>query len=60
MGNSIRKMNSSDSREEISNVYEQSWKFAYKSNIPQEYLDSIPSGHWCGALDNSDRHNLYA
>lgn len=54
----IRKINSSDSREEISNVYEQSWKFAYKGIIPQDYLDSIPNGQWCGALDNPDRYTL--
>lgn len=54
----IRKVNLSDSREEISNVYEQSWKFAYKGIIPQEYLDSIPSGQWCVALDNPNRHTL--
>lgn len=40
----IRKINPTDSREEISNVYEQSWKFAYNGIIAQEYLDSIPSG----------------
>lgn len=54
----IRKINSSDSREEISNVYEQSWKFACKGIIPSDYLDGIPSGQWCGALDNPDRHTL--
>ena len=54
----IREINSSDSREEISNVYEQSWKFAYKGIIPQDYLDSIPNGQWCGALDNPDRYTL--
>lgn len=54
----IRKVNSSDSREEISNVYEQSWKFAYKGIISQDYLDSVPSDQWCGALDNFDRYNL--
>lgn len=54
----IRKMNLSDSREEISNVYEQSWKYAYKDIIPLNYLDSIPSGQWCSALDNPDRHTL--
>lgn len=37
----IRKINSSDSRKEISNVYEQSWKFAYKGIIPQDYLDRL-------------------
>ncbi len=54
----IREINSSDSREEISNVYEQSWKFAYKGIIQQDYLDSIPNGQWCGALDNPDRYTL--
>lgn len=54
----IRKINPTDSREEISNVYEQSWKFAYNGIIAQEYLDSIPSGQWCGTLDNPGRYNL--
>lgn len=54
----IRKVNQTDSRYEISNIYEQSWKYAYKGIIPQEYLDSIPSGQWCGAIDNPDRHTL--
>lgn len=54
----IRKINQTDSRYEISNIYEQSWKYAYKGIIPQEYLDSIPSGQWCGAIDNPDRHTL--
>lgn len=54
----IRKVNPSDSREEISNVYEQSWKTAYKGIIPQDYLDSIPKGQWCSSLDSPDRYNL--
>ncbi|MDE6863217.1 MAG: GNAT family N-acetyltransferase [Eubacterium sp.] len=54
----IRKINPSASREEISNIYEQSWKFAYKGIIPQDYLDSIPSGQWCGAFDNPDRYTI--
>lgn len=54
----IRKINPSDSREEISNIYEQSWKFAYKGIIPQDYLDGIPSGQWCGAFDNPDRYTI--
>lgn len=54
----IRKTNPSDKREEISNVYEQSWKFAYKGIIPQKYLESIPKGQWCGVFDNPDIHNL--
>lgn len=54
----IRKINSSDSREEISNIYEQSWKYAYKDIVSQAYLDSIPKGRWCSAFDNPDRHTL--
>lgn len=54
----IRKVNPSDSREEISNVYEQSWKTVYMGIIPQDYLDSIPKGQWCGSLDYPDRYNL--
>lgn len=54
----IRKINLNDSREEISNVYEQSWKFAYKGIVPQDYLDSIPKGQWCGAFDNPDRYTF--
>lgn len=36
----------------ISKVYEESWKYAYKGIIPQDYLDSIPEGHWAPNLDN--------
>lgn len=54
----IRKISPSDSREEISNIYEQSWKYVYKGIIPHEYLDSIPKGQWYGALDNPDRYTL--
>lgn len=54
----IRKINQTDDRTEISNIYEKSWKYAYKGIIPQEYLDSIPSGQWCGAIDNPGRNTL--
>ncbi len=54
----IRKMNPADSREELSNIYEQSWKYAYKGIIPQNYLDSLSCGQWCNAIDNPNRHTL--
>ena len=47
-----------DDRLEISNVYEQSWKSAYKGMIPQDYLDSIPSGRWAAKVDNPSWHSL--
>lgn len=58
MGIEIRKIIETDSREEISNIYEQSWKYAYKGIIPQDYLDSIQSGQWCKAFDNPERYTL--
>lgn len=54
----IRKITQIDSREEISNIYEQSWKYAYKDIIPQDFLDSIPVGQWCRAFDNPERYTL--
>lgn len=47
----IRLMNDRDDRRAISKVYEESWKFAYKGLIPQDYLDSIPEGNWAKAVD---------
>lgn len=54
----IREINQYDSREEISNIYEQSWRHAYKGIIPQDFLDSIPKGRWCRAFDNPKWHTL--
>lgn len=42
----IRYINSLDDRNELSNIYEQSWRKAYRGIIPQDYLDAIPIGHW--------------
>lgn len=54
----IRTINQHDSREEISNIYEQGWKYAYKGIVAQDYLDNIPSGQWCSSIDNPGRHTL--
>lgn len=56
----IRYISKNDDRSEISNIYEQSWKFAYRNIIPQEYLDSIPTGKWAEKLDNPNRYSLIA
>ena len=34
------------------------WKCAYKSIIPQDYLDSIPEGRWSSSVDNPDWKTL--
>lgn len=54
----IRKMKHSDSRKEISNIYEQSWKYAYKGIVTQNYLDNIQIGQWCRAFDKPERYTL--
>lgn len=54
----IRELLQSDDRLEISRIYEESWKFAYKDIIPQAYLDSIPSGSWADNIDKAGRNTL--
>ena len=38
----IRYLQQEDDLLEISNIYECSWKYAYRDIIPQDYLNSIP------------------
>ena len=54
----IRFITPDDSPEEISNIYEQSWKHAYKGIIPQDYLDSIPKGKWAAKISSGQMQNL--
>ena len=48
----IRYITSSDDRNAISRIYEESWRYAYRGIIPQDYLDAIPKGRWAGHFDN--------
>lgn len=54
----IRYVLPDDDLQEISNVYEQSWKYAYKNIIPKSYLDSIPKGHWANNINRNGRNNI--
>ncbi|MCM1148655.1 MAG: GNAT family N-acetyltransferase [Butyricicoccus sp.] len=56
----IRFLSEHDSLLDVSAVYEQSWKHAYKGIIPQSYLDSIPAGFWAQGLGKSGMYNLLA
>lgn len=47
----IRYITNSDDRLAISKIYEESWNYAYKGIIPQEYLNSIPEGRWSKKFD---------
>ena len=54
----IRYMTKSDDRHSISKVYEESWKYAYKGIVPQDYLDSISEGQWASHIEQAERKNL--
>ncbi len=47
----IRPPRETDSRLEVSRIYEESWKSAYLGIVPQAYLDGIPTGRWAEALN---------
>lgn len=49
----IRYILPKDNLYEISNIYEQSWKYTYKDIIPESYLNSIPSGTWADNINKN-------
>ena len=49
----IRYLAQFDDRNEISRIYEESWKYAYRGIIPRDYLESISSGRWANRLDTA-------
>lgn len=54
----IRYVTKDDNPLEISKIYESSWKYAYKNIIPQNYLNSIPTGRWDNSIGNAGMSNL--
>lgn len=54
----VRYITEKDDPLEISEIYEQSWKFAYKGIIPQSFLDSIPHGKWVKHLGREEMRSL--
>ena len=54
----IRYISNTDSRNEISRIYEEGWKYAYKRIVPQEYLDAIPEGFWAKCFDDPGVYTL--
>ena len=48
----IRLLNDADDKMAVSNIYEESWKFAYRGIVPKDYLDAIPKGRWVKSLEN--------
>ena len=54
----IRYITKDDNPLEISKIYESSWKYAYKNIIPQNYLNSIPTGQWANSINKIGMNNL--
>ena len=54
----IRYVTTMDNLLEISEIYEKSWKYAYKDIIPTDYLDSIPTGRWANCITKVGMHSL--
>lgn len=53
----IRPMKAEDMNE-ISDVYEQSWRSAYAGIVPGEYMDSIAKGMWAKNVDDPNWKTL--
>lgn len=47
----IRYFTDTDDRNGICRIYAESWKYAYRGMIPQDFLDSIADGKWMKNLD---------
>lgn len=46
----IRRFRETDDIDDVSRVYAQSWKSAYRGIVPQDYLNSIPENRWSEIL----------
>ena len=56
----IRHITENDDYSAIRSIYEQSWKYAYKGIIPQDYLDNIPKTKWGGNILKNGRTEIGA
>lgn len=54
----IRRLRADDDRNALSRIYEESWRFAYRGIIPQDYLDGIPKGQWAASADKPNISTL--
>lgn len=47
-------MQPSDDKMAVSRIYEAAWRAGYRGMIPEDFLASLPEGHWCSALESPD------
>ncbi len=56
----IRYITKNDDFSSIREIYEKSWKFAYKDIIPMDYMNSIPKERWGGKITENGRTEIGA
>lgn len=56
----IRRLRPEDDRLEVARIYEESWRYAYKGIVPQDYLDSLRAEQWVSNLDKEGLYHLIA
>jgi len=54
----IRRFSETDNIDDVSRVYAQSWKSAYRGIVPQDHLDNIPQNRWSEKL-SKELSNLW-
>lgn len=56
----IRYITEDDDFSPIREIYEKSWKFAYRDIVPMDYMNSIPKGRWGGKFMENGRNDIGA
>ena len=56
----IRRFAETDDADEISRIYAQSWKTAYRGMIPDDYLDSLSDRRWSPHVKADSKRLLLA
>ncbi len=56
----IRNITKNDDFTLIREIYEKSWKYAYKGIIPMDYMNSVPKERWGGKITENGRTEIGA
>lgn len=56
----IRQITKNDDFLSIREIYEKSWKYAYKDIIPMDYMNSVPKERWGGKITENGRAEIGA
>lgn len=56
----IRHIDENDDLMSIREIYEKSWKSAYKGIVPMDYMESVPKERWGGKFGQNGRTDLVA